>query len=234
MCFSPEADFTAAVVVGAVGVVTLRRVRTRRELIIGAIPLLFATHQFIEGFVWLGLRGDVSSGLGHAAGDVYILYAFVILPLIVPIGFLLLEPDQDRRRWLRGFVALGAGVGLFLLWDVTRYPIHAAEGSGGIAYYTHTPGTAVVIAYLIATCGPALLSSRPYLRWFGALNLVGAGITVLVHYVEFESIWCLYAALASVLILEHFRRERAAEHGGAASPTAPGSSARPAESTTGV
>jgi hypothetical protein len=29
-----------------------------------------------------------------------------------------------------------------------------------------------------------------------------------VHQVEFASIWCLYAALASLLILEYFRRER--------------------------
>jgi hypothetical protein len=57
MCFSPDADFTASAVVGGVGVATLRRVRGRRELIIGALPLLFALHQFTEGFVWLGLRG---------------------------------------------------------------------------------------------------------------------------------------------------------------------------------
>jgi hypothetical protein len=67
MCFSPEADFTAAAVVGVVGIETLRRVRTRRELLVGSLPLLFAMHQFTEGFVWLGLRGDVSSGVGNTA-----------------------------------------------------------------------------------------------------------------------------------------------------------------------
>ncbi len=69
MCFSPEADFTAAAVVGVVGVATLRLVREPRDLLIAALPLLFALHQFVEGFVWLGLQGDVSSGLGDDARE---------------------------------------------------------------------------------------------------------------------------------------------------------------------
>jgi hypothetical protein len=72
MCFSPQADFTAGAVIAGVGVATLRRVRVRRELIVGALPLLFGIHQLVEGFVWLGLRGEVSSGLGDTAKQVYI------------------------------------------------------------------------------------------------------------------------------------------------------------------
>jgi hypothetical protein len=213
MCFAPEADFTAAVAVGAVGVASLRQVRDRREVIVAALPVLFAAHQFVEGFVWLGLRGEIASGVGDAARDVYLLFAFAVLPVLVPLGFLLLEPGRRRRRWLAPFVALGAAVGLFLLWHVTQYPILATEHARGIAYYTHVPGDAVAVLYLVATCGPPLLSTRPYLRWFGVINLVGAGFAAVVSILEFESLWCLYAALASVLILEHFRRERAAEGG---------------------
>jgi hypothetical protein len=60
MCFSPQADFAAGAVVTGMGVEALRRVRVRRELIVGALPLLFGIHQLVEGFVWLGLRGQVS------------------------------------------------------------------------------------------------------------------------------------------------------------------------------
>jgi hypothetical protein len=51
MCISPEADFTAGVVIAGVGVETLRRVRGPRESIVGALPLLFGVHQLVEGFV---------------------------------------------------------------------------------------------------------------------------------------------------------------------------------------
>src|ERR1700756_1938659 len=89
MCFSPQADFVAGAVIAGVGVETLRRVRARRELIVGALPLLFGVHQLVEGFVWFGLRGQISRGLGDAAKEVYILYAHAVLPAIVPLGFML-------------------------------------------------------------------------------------------------------------------------------------------------
>lgn len=209
MCFSPEADVVAAVVVGGIGVATLRLVRTRRELLIGLLPLLFAVHQLVEAFVWLGLRGQVSAGLGTAARDVYVGYAFVVLPVIVPIGFLLLEPLPGHRRRLVPFVVLGAAVGLRLLSEVLAHPVGASARDHGISYAVRGSGGVVAVAYVVATCGPALLSSRLYLRWFGVVNLVAAAIASTVHRVEFASIWCLYAALASLLILEHFRRERA-------------------------
>src|SRR5476651_2056475 len=98
MCFSPEADFTAGVVIAGVGVETLRRVRARRELIVAALPLLFGIHQLVEGFVWLGLRGQVSTGLGDAAKEAYIVFAHAVLPIIVPVGFMLVEPNDRRAR----------------------------------------------------------------------------------------------------------------------------------------
>ena len=96
MCFSPEADFAAGAVVAGVGVETLRWVRVGRELVVGALPLLFGVHQLVEGFVWLGLRGEVSSGLADAAKEVYIVYPHAVLPAIVPLGFTLIEPDRFR------------------------------------------------------------------------------------------------------------------------------------------
>src|SRR3984893_18519825 len=175
MCFSPEADFTAGTVLAALGVETLRRVRAPRELIVGALPLLFGVHQLTEGFVWLGLRGQVSSGLGSAAEEAYIAYAHAVLPAIVAFGFLLLEPDRRRSRWLWPLACLGLVLGVYLLWQVTAYPVGAQEAAHCIIYTTHTPNDVIVtVLYVIATCGPALISSRRYLRRFGRVSLVGA------------------------------------------------------------
>jgi Trk-type K+ transport system membrane component len=212
LCFSPEADFTAAAVVGIVGVETLRRVRARRELIVGALPLLFAVHQCTEGFVWLGLRGAVSPGLGDTAKTMYVVYAYAALPMIVPIGLYLIEPSRKHRRWVLPFVALGLAVGGYLLWQVTQFPVTAQEHASCIAYSTHTPfGTQAAVAYVIATCGPALLSSRRYLQWFGVANIGGVAIALSIREADFTSVWCVYAALVNVLILEHFRRQRRAD-----------------------
>jgi len=220
MCFSPEADFTAGVVVAGVGVETLRRVRAPRELIVGALPLLFGIHQLVEGFVWLGLRGQVSSGLGDAAKEAYIVYAHAVLPVIVPFGFMLLEPDRRRARLIWPLVCLGLVLGVYLLWQVTAYPVGAQEEARCIDYTTHTPNDVLIGGiYVVATCGPALLSSRRHLRWFGLVSLIGVIATALVRVDELTSLWCLYVALISVLILEHFRRQRASET--RAAPIAP-------------
>jgi hypothetical protein len=212
MCFSPEADFAAGVVVAGVGVETLRRVRVRRELIVGALPLLFGIHQLVEGFVWLGLRGQVSPGLGNAAKEAYIVYAHAVLPAIVPFGFLLLEPDRRRSRLMWPLAFLGLVLGIYLLRQVTAYPVGAQQEARCIDYTTHTPNDALIaVLYVLATCGPALISSRRYLRWFGLVSLVGVIATALVRADELTSLWCLYVAMVSVLILEHFRRQRAYE-----------------------
>jgi hypothetical protein len=212
MCFSPDADFAAGVVVAGVGVETLRRVRARRELIVGALPLLFGIHQLVEGFVWLGLRGQVSQGLGDAAKEAYIVYAHAVLPAIVPFGFLLLEPDRRRSRLMWPLAGLGLVLGLYLLRQVTAYPVEAQEEARCIDYMTHTSDDALLgLLYVLATCGPALISSRRYLRWFGLVSLVGVIATALVRVDELTSLWCLYVAMVSVLILEHFRRQRASE-----------------------
>jgi cytochrome bd-type quinol oxidase subunit 2 len=212
MCFSPEADFTAGALVAAVGVETLRQVRAPRELIVGALPLLFGIHQLVEGAVWLGLRGQISSGLTGAATEAYIVYAHAVLPVIVPVGLMLLEPDRRRSRRVWPFAILGLLLGAYLLWQVTAYPVGAQPAAHCIIYTTHTPNDVIVtVLYVIATCGPALISTRPYLRWFGLVSTVGAIATALVRADAVTSLWCVYAALVSVLILEHFRRQRAVD-----------------------
>lgn len=212
MCFSPEADFVAGAVVAGVGVETLRRVRVGRELVVGALPLLFGFHQLVEGVVWLGLRGQVSSGLGDAAKEAYIVYAHAVLPAIVPLGFTLIEPDRSRRRLMWPLVYLGLLLGVYLLWQVTVYPVGAQPQARCINYTTHTPNDVLIgVLYVAVTCGPALMSSRRYLRWFGLISLVGVIAVALVRADELTSLWCLYAALISVLILEHFRRQRSSD-----------------------
>ena len=212
MCFSPQADFTAGALVTGMGIATLRLVRVRREWIVGALPLLFGIHQLVEAFVWLGLRGQVPAAVGDTAKQSYIVFAHAILPALVPLGFTLLEPDRRRARWMWPLVGLGLLLGVYLLWQITAYPVGAQAQARCIDYTTHTPNDILIGGlYVVVTCGPALMSSRRHLRWFGALSLVGVIATALVRVDELTSLWCVYVAFVSVLILEHFRRQRALE-----------------------
>jgi hypothetical protein len=65
VCFSAAMNFTGSGILGTLGVVTLTRVKHRRELLFASLPALFAVHQFIEGFAWLGLDGILSLRSGQ-------------------------------------------------------------------------------------------------------------------------------------------------------------------------
>ena len=43
---------------------------------------------------------------------------------------------------------------------------------------------------------------------FGVLNLVGLVVVAVLYYQAFASLWCIYAAVMSVLVLVHMVRRR--------------------------
>src|SRR5207302_4785574 len=90
VCFSAEADFVSGAVIGAIGVATLTQVEKPRQIPLAALPSAFALHQLTEGFVWR----DLDAGATHANGPsvyVYLLFAWVLLPVVVPLAIMLLE-----------------------------------------------------------------------------------------------------------------------------------------------
>src|ERR1700726_1213955 len=107
MCFSAVANFVGSGVLATVGVVTLTHVKHRRELLFAALPTLFAIHQFIEGFVWLGLDGILSPAVAHDMGAAFMLYAQGLLPFLLPLSLWLFEPDKKSRQRMLPFVILG-------------------------------------------------------------------------------------------------------------------------------
>src|SRR5947207_15971448 len=122
MCFSAAANFVGSGALGAVGVITLTRVKHRRELLFASFPALFAIHQFIEGFVWLGLDGMLSSQVTHNMGAAFMLYAQGLLPFLLPLSVLLFEPDARSRRRMLPFLVIGVLTALYILWALTAYP----------------------------------------------------------------------------------------------------------------
>jgi len=206
MCMSAAADFAAAGALAPIGVASLRTIGRRDQLIIGSLPMLFALHQFVEGFVWLGLQGQISAGLQDAAIRIYLLFAQVLLPVLVPLGLLVHEPDRARRRWMIPLLVLGIAVGLRLLWILSANPVGAQPLGHVITYTTDVHfGYVEAVAYVAATCTPVVLSTRRHLRWFGVANLAGLAAAAIVRYGAVTSVWCLYAALVSSLILVHLR-----------------------------
>jgi hypothetical protein len=210
MCFSATANFVGSALLGGIGVMTLREVRHRRELLFGSLPLLFAVHQFTEGFVWLGLDGKLSPQVTHDAGAAFMLYAQGLLPALMPMSILLYERTAKRRRRMLPFAVLGWGLTLYILWALAAFPTEISVEHNSIVYINQaTNNTFVAVLYVIATCGSLFFSEEPDMVLFGAANLVILLITMAVKRYAFTSVWCTYAAIASLIIWAGFHRSRA-------------------------
>lgn len=223
MCFSAQADLTAAALVAPVGLLAIQWAPTKADLPIAALPLLFAVHQGIEAFVWLGLDGDVSQGVMRTAILAYLVIAQIVLPLLVPIGVRAIEPVPWRRRALLVPLAAGIAVACWVVYVLAIESIGAHAEQHAIVYDTdYRIGPISTALYGIATLGAVLMTSRRPLLIFGLVNAVGFAAAALVRYESVTSVWCLYAALTSGIVLLHLRaRQREVTAGGSWSSETP-------------
>ena len=209
MCFSATANFVGSAVLGTIGVATLAEVKHRRELLFASLPCLFALHQFTEGFVWLGLNHKLSPAVTQGAAAAYVLYAQGLLPFLLPLSVLLIEPTRRQQRRMLGFLTLGTALTLYILWGLMMDPLHVYALHHTIVYNNALTTTRVIaVLYVIATCGALFFSGFRDLILLGWLNMVGLIVVMLIRSYAFTSVWCAYAAVVSVVIYFFFRRSR--------------------------
>lgn len=204
MCLSPEVDVLAGLFVGAVGIVAVRQVREPAEWPLAVLPLVLAAHQLIESLVWWRLLGRLPDRVGDGAEWAYLAIAFGIVPALVPIAVVLLEPV--RRWWGVVLVAIGAGVAVLLMFGMLRGSVGAIIEGHHIAYRADLwRGDELTVLYVVATCGSLLASAHRHIRWYGAINIVFVGVIAWVSESGLISLWCLWAAITSVAIVAHLR-----------------------------
>lgn len=198
-----EADLVAGAVLLPIGVLSLRHVREAREVPFAALPLLLGFHQLVEAVVWAGVDGSVSSDLAHLAALVYVVIALPLLPALFPFAVWLIE-TPSRRRLVLPFLAIGVVVSAYMglrLWqnglDVVAHDF-GLEYRVGLGFQELWTG-----AYIVATMGACLVSSYRTVIAFGVLNLIGLTVVGLAYAQAFASLWCVYAALVSVVVLVH-------------------------------
>ena len=103
------------------------------------------------------------------------------------------------------FLAIGGATTLYILWALTAFPLQVYVQGNSIVYINQaTNNTAVAVFYVIATCGSLFFSQIRMMVIFGAANLVILLIVMEFKRYAFTSLWCAYAAIASVIILAYF------------------------------
>ncbi len=196
MCFSPEMDLAVGSALVPVGLVSLSRVREVRELPFATLPLLFAAHQLVETLVW-------GSPTGSHAAAVYVWFALPVLPTLVPVAVLLIEPPGRRRRVVP-WVALGVLVTAHLADTVASHGVAVDENANALVYSVGLDrSVAWTCAYILAVTGACLASQHRAVVAFGGVNLLGLTAVSILYTQAFVSLWCVWAAVVSALVAWH-------------------------------
>lgn len=212
MCFSATASFTAVAVTGSIGALTLRSAAGKLDyqvLPFASFPLLFAAQQLTEGFLWLDLAGPEPGVLRSILIHAFQGYAEVFWPVFAPLAVFLIEPERRRRRLILLCLAVGMALSAYLLTTMVAHPYYAFVGSGHIVYendFEHPSG--IEVPYLVATTISILLSSHKVVQLLATVILVGFAVPYISFYEAYPSIWCFFAAAASVLVYLFISRAR--------------------------
>lgn len=199
MCFSTEASFTTAIVLGGMSVATFKNVSSRSQLFLAAIPLLFALQQLAEGFVWLHISHNISSTDQFVyAQRAFLTFSFLIWPIWIPLSLALAEPVLWRRSLL--YLNLACGIALSvtnLIYGIKQAPsVQVVHHS--LQYLGQMPAQA--IAYPVIVLFPCVISSLKNIWVFGLLVAIGYGLAGYFYFKTFVSVWCFLAAIVSLSI----------------------------------
>src|SRR5262249_22615942 len=209
MCFSATASFSAAAVIGSVGIVTLRSAVARpdhRILALAVFPVLFALQQVVEGLLWLDLTSPDPGPLRGVLVHAFQGYAEVFWPTFAPLAALLIERERWRRILISICLAIGVALSIYLLVAMIGHPYQASVGEGHIVYRNdfHYP-TGIEGPYVVATTLSLLLCSAKEVQRLALVILIGFAVAYVSFHHAYISVWCFFAAIASVMVYLYVR-----------------------------
>jgi hypothetical protein len=162
----------------------------------------------------------VPRGIGQVALWAYLLIAFVVLPIFIPLAVMALEPTRRRKLLMAPFASIGAVIAALLLAAMIRGPVGVKLEPYHLSYSVRLPDGFVLVAlYVVAVCGPLLVSGYRHVAIFGLVNLIAVIIIARLTISGFASVWCGWAAVSSAAITLHCRFARPHPH---ATQTGPG------------
>ena len=208
MCFSAPASFVSATVLTAIDIFCLQHLRKKdkKYVLFALIPLFFGIQQFIEGCVWLVVKGGHESMLRILA-YLYLFFAFSFWPVFIPLAVLIAKPREKRITKILLLTMLLSGIIVAtwsyipLLLETTIFHVKVINFS--IAYFTNRSpflDNLFLFLYLFAIVPPFLIVSDIKMKLFGALMLVSVCTTYVFYRYAFCSVWCFFGAILSLYI----------------------------------
>lgn len=203
MCFSATASFVAGGALTAIGAATIPLAKTKRELPLASIPLLFGAQQLVDGVSWLSFGAPA---IHTVAAYAYSILAAVVWPIFVPLALLSIETNRARREVLGALALVGVGIGLFFSYYIVFSTVTARVVNNCVVYGTPDHfGFGILAFYLVATVGPFFVSGKKALNLLGVAVFISFSVAWWFYSETFTSTWCFFAAILSALLYWYFR-----------------------------
>lgn len=212
MCFSATASFIAGGSLSVLGVATLKMVRHPGERAFAAIPMLFGIQQLVEGMLWLAMQHHAEE-LKAISTYLFTIFSHVLWPVYVPYAIarmetVITEPIEAwRARIMIGFRITGMMVGLLLFKLVATQPLTAEAGAHIVYILPSLYDWPMMVFYVAATTLVAFFSRYMLVRYFGLAVLLALMLSWWFYAQALFSVWCFFAAILSMMVYLHFRRE---------------------------
>jgi hypothetical protein len=203
MCFSASASFGAGIVLSAIGLVTIKKVKLPAHYPFASIPLIFAVQQFTEGLLWLALTNPLYASLQQGSTYSFLFFAQIVWPVWVPFSILLLAEKGKRKTIEKILVIVGGAVSIYLAYCLVTFNVKANVLGFHIAYKQDYPtgiSYYLGVLYIIATIVPSFYSLIKRMWILGSAILISYIITTLFYTDYIVSVWCFFASVISIIV----------------------------------
>ncbi len=221
MCFSASASFAAGAALLPAGTYCTQAALRKnvKYLPLALVPVAFGLQQFSEGAVWIGLhREDIA--LVRQASLIFMFFAVGFWPCWIPFSILLIETRRSMR-WLLGLLTLVGLTWFWLYFSIAENPAEQLETQvvkhsiryevGEIAAFQIAPRLFWRLAYVAVICVSLALarfdngSGPQKASFWGGLLIAGLFlVSYFLYWHAFLSVWCFFAAVASLLLCSVF------------------------------
>lgn len=203
MCFSAEASFVTGAIVSGIGIATIRKSKTKRQLFFSSIPLLFGVQQIAEGFLWLSMLNSDFVSLKQPITLIYLSFAHILWPTWVPFSIMLLENEKRQRNILFFFLLIGMVVSITLTYRLLTENTTSEIIGHHISYNLGVSNSTILLLsplYFLATVLPPFFTNIKRMWLLGFLILISYVVTKIFFENFVISVWCFFSAVISIVI----------------------------------
>ena len=203
MCFSSHVSFGAAAVLAIIGLLSLKKAKTRNETLLATTPLFFAAQQAFEGVLWVGYHRDIPPIIITLAKYGFLFFAMLFWPIWIPLVMYKLEKQELRKSILGTFLMGGILLACYFVWQMGCAGGHAWIEKHHVTYdigLTEWQYFISGIIYAIITIGSFFVSSVPYMWTLGLTLAIALLIAYIFYTFWLVSVWCFFSAFISILI----------------------------------